>query len=148
MSFLKKIKKITLRVIILISFLFFFLMVYLDSKIKNEFNQQAWDLPAKVYARSLSFSLKQSLELSDLIQELKFLGYRKKIKAVVSGEYERYSEKQQETLIIHVRPFNFWDGNRSSQVIQISIKNGVVSSLKDYSSKKNINFLRLRTVLI
>ena len=119
-------------------------MIYLDSKVKDEFSQQAWDIPAKVYARPLTFSLGQSLKYSELIKELKLLGYRKVIKAVASGEFESY----QQTLVIHTRPFKFWDGEQSAQFIQLAIRNNKVDSLKDFASQKSINFLRLDPLLL
>jgi len=141
---LQKIKKIILRLLVISLFFLFFLVIYLDSKVKHEFKQQAWDIPAKVYARSLSFSLGQSIDFNDLLQELKLLGYRNRIKAVNSGEYESY----QQTLVIHTRPFKFWDGEQSSQLIQLTINNNKISSLKDFSSQKSINYLRLDPLLL
>jgi len=125
-------------------FFLFFLVIYLDSKVRHEFKQQAWDIPAKVYARSLSFSLGQSLNFDDLIKELKLLGYRSRIKAVNSGEYETY----QQTLVIHTRPFVFWDGKQSAELIQLTLDNNKITSLKDFSSQKNINYLRLDPLLL
>ncbi len=125
-------------------FFLLILIIYLDSKVKNEFDQQAWDIPAKVYARPLTFSLGQPLKFSDLIKELNLLGYRKTIKAVASGEYEAYKQ----TLVIHTRPFKFWDGEQATQFIQLTIKQNQVSSLKDFESKQNINFLRLDPLLL
>jgi len=143
-NFFQQIKKFFLQLFVISLFFLFFLVVYLDSKVKDEFKQQAWDIPAKVYARSLSFSLGQSINSKDLLQELKLLGYRNQIKAVNSGEYESY----QQTLVIHTRPFKFWDGQQSAELIQLTIDNNRVTSLKDFSSQKNINYLRLDPLLL
>jgi len=143
-SFFKQLKTFFLRFSLIGLIFLLFLIIYLDSKVKNEFDQQAWDIPAKVYARSLSFSLGQSLRFSDLIKELNLLGYRQAIKAVASGEYELY----QQTLVIHTRPFKFWDGEQTSQLIQLTINHDMISLLKDFSSNKNINYLRLDPLLL
>jgi penicillin-binding protein 1B len=143
-TFLQKLKSLIFRVLLIGIFFLLILIIYLDSKVKNEFDQQAWDIPAKVYARSLTFSLGQSLKFSDLLKELNLLGYRKTIKAVASGEYEAY----QQTLVIHTRPFKFWDGEQASQFIQLTINGSQISSLKDFESKQNINFLRLDPLLL
>jgi len=142
--FLKKFKSLILRLSLIGAFFLLILIIYLDSKVKGEFDQQAWDIPAKVYARPLTFSLGQSIKFSDLIRELNLLGYRKSIKAVASGEYEAY----QQTLVIHTRPFKFWDGEQATQFIQLTIKSDQINSLKDFESKKNINFLRLDPLLL
>ena len=124
----------------LVAFIFlFFLVIYLDSIVRDEFNQQAWSIPAKVYARPLSFSLGQNLNLNELIEELELLGYRKKIKAVNQGEYERYEN----TLVINTRRFKFWDGVQPEQVLEVTIANNKVIKLQDFASQKSVSFLRL-----
>ena len=143
-NFSKKIKSFLIKVTVLGFFVLLFLTIYLDSKVKNAFDQQAWEIPAKVYARPLNFSIGQALSISDLVKELKLLGYRKKIKATSNGEYEQY----QNTFVINTRPFNFWDGGQSSQTIQLSIENQQVSQLIDFSSQQAINFLRLDPLLL
>jgi penicillin-binding protein 1B len=143
-NFSKKIKSFLIKVSVLGFFVLLFLTIYLDSKVKNAFDQQAWEIPAKVYARPLNFSIGQALSISDLVKELKLLGYRKKIKATSNGEYEQY----QNTFVINTRPFNFWDGGQSSQTIQLSIENQQVSQLIDFSSQQAINFLRLDPLLL
>ncbi len=143
-NFSKKIKSFLIKVSVLGFFVLLFLTIYLDSKVKNAFDQQAWEIPAKVYARPLNFSIGQALSISELVKELKLLGYRKKIKATSNGEYEQY----QNTFVINTRPFNFWDGGQSSQTIQLSIENQQVSQLIDFSSQQAINFLRLDPLLL
>jgi penicillin-binding protein 1B len=143
-NFSKKIKSFLIKVTVLSFFVLLFLTIYLDSKVKNAFDQQAWEIPAKVYARPLNFSIGQALSISDLVKELKLLGYRKKIKATSNGEFEQY----QNTFVINTRPFNFWDGGQSSQTIQLSIENQQVSQLIDFSSQQAINFLRLDPLLL
>ncbi len=142
--FLRNLKSLILKLSLIGIFFLLILIIYLDSKVKNEFDQQAWDIPAKVYARPLTFSLGQPLKFSDLIKELNLLGYRKSIKAVASGEYEAY----QQTLVIHTRPFKFWDGEQATQFIQLTIHSDQIDSLKDFESKQNINFLRLDPLLL
>ncbi len=144
MTFVKKLKSLLIRLSLILAFFLLILTIYLDSKVRNEFDQQAWDIPAKIYARSLPFSIGQPLTLSDLIEELNLLGYRQSIKAVSSGEYELY----QQTLVIHTRPFKFWDGEQSSQLIQLTIKQNQISSLKDFTTNRDINFLRLDPLLL
>ena len=121
-----------------------FLVIYLDSKVAVEFQQQAWDIPAKVYARSLSFSLGKSITVGDLVQELNLLGYRQKIKALSSGEFEVYRQ----TFVIKTRGFKFWDGAQESRTIQLSIGEGEIKSLKDFSTEESINYLRLDPLLL
>jgi len=144
MSFIKKTKSFFLRLALVATIGLFFLVIYLDSKVSVEFQQQAWDIPAKVYARSLSFSLGKRLAVRDLVQELNLLGYRQKIKALSSGEFEVY----QQTFVIRTRGFKFWDGEQKSRTIQLSISEGKITSLKDFSTEESINYLRLDPLLL
>lgn len=143
-TFWQKSKRILFRLSIIFFVLFVFLTIYLDSIVRDEFSQQAWSIPAKVYARPLSFSLGQNLSLSDLLEELALLGYRKKIKAVNQGEYERYEN----TLVINTRRFQFWDGVQQEQVLEVTIDNGRVTQLKDFATGKSVNFLRLDPLVL
>ena len=139
LSIWQRIKQLLVRTFFVLAILTFFLTIYLDSIVRDEFNQQAWNIPAKVYARPLSFSVGQSIKMEELIEELELLGYRKKIKAINQGEYERYGK----TLVINTRGFKFWDGDQPQQVLEVEINNGRVSRLKDFSTQKAVSFLRL-----
>ncbi|MGB0495101.1 MAG: penicillin-binding protein 1B [Kangiellaceae bacterium] len=144
-----KFKSFLLRLSILIFVVLGFLTIYLDSIVKNEFKHQAWDIPAKVYARSLTFTLRQSSNFQSLISELELLGYRKKIKALHGGEYEIYDNNHlSKTLVIRTRPFSFWDGYQASQNVQLTIENNRVSQLINFTTKSNINFVRLEPLLL
>ena len=132
-------KKTLFRLLLIGVIFFVFLVIYLDSQVKNEFKQQAWNIPAKVYARPLSFSVGKQISLKDLLLELNLLGYRKKIKATHQGEFEQY----QNSLVIYTRPFKFWDGEQRAQLLEVTITNGQISELKDFATQKSVNFLRL-----
>ncbi len=144
MVLVKRLKSLLFRIFLIGLTVFLFLIIYLDSKISGEFHQQAWDIPAKVYARSLSFSMGKPLTVLDLIQELQMLGYRQKIKALSTGEYEVY----QQTFVIKIRGFSFWDGKQESRTIQLSINEGKITSLADFSTSQSINYLRLDPLLL
>jgi len=137
-------KRVFLRLALIALIFLLFLVIYLDSQVRDEFDQQAWNIPAKVFARPLSFSLGQKLSLDELLTELALLGYRQKIKAVNQGEFERYGN----TLVINTRRFQFWDGEQPEQVLEVSIENGQVTQLKDFASQKTVNFLRLDPLVL
>ncbi|MGX5202839.1 penicillin-binding protein 1B [Aliikangiella sp. IMCC44632] len=135
----QKCKRFVWRLTLIGLVFFIFLVIYLDSVVRDEFKQQAWSIPAKVYARPLAFALGQKLALNDLLRELRLLGYRQKIKAVNQGEFEQYDN----TLVIHTRRFEFWDGVQPAQVLEVTIANSQVTQLKDFESGKKVDFLRL-----
>jgi len=143
-SILQRLKAFMLKMLLILFVFLLFLTIYLDSKVRNEFDQQAWDIPAKVYSRPLTFSLGHSLRLSDLVKELSMLGYRKSVKALSNGEFEQYNN----TLIINTRAFKFWDGEQPSQIIQLTISDSKITELKDFSTQRSINYLRLDPLLL
>jgi penicillin-binding protein 1B len=144
LSFIQSAKKYFWRLSLILLVLITFLIIYLDSLVKNEFDQQSWSIPAKVFARPLAFSEGKKLNYIDLKSELNLLGYRKKVKAVNQGEFEEYNDGQkQNTLVINTRRFKFWDGVQPEQILEVTINDGIVTKLKDFSSQKKVNFLRL-----
>ncbi|TQV74877.1 penicillin-binding protein 1B [Aliikangiella marina] len=143
-SFWQKFKAFFFRLLAIGFVLLLFLVIYLDSQVRDEFDQQAWSIPAKVYARPLAFSLGQSLSLKDLLAELDLLGYRQTIKANNQGEFERYGN----TLVINTRRFQFWDGQQDAHVIELTIEQDKVVTLKDFASQKGVNFMRLDPLLL
>ena len=141
-------KSFLIKALIIISTLIFFLIIYLDSIVKDEFTHQAWDIPAKIYARSLEFSRWQKIKLKNITQELKLLGYRKTIKAVSSGEFESYRNGSNQVLVIRTRAFKFWDGKTPSQTIQLTLENNKIIQLVNFSNQSNLNYVRLDPLLI
>ncbi|WP_196139524.1 penicillin-binding protein 1B [Aliikangiella sp. G2MR2-5] len=135
----RKARKVIFRLGLIFLAFIFFLTIYLDSMVKEEFKQKAWSIPAKVFARPLSFAKGENLSLDSLLLELKLLGYRQKVKAVNQGEFERYGN----TLVIYTRRFKFWDGMQPAQVLELTIEQGKIVSLKDFETRKSVNFLRL-----
>lgn len=144
LTMLNRFKSFIFKLALIGAFILLFLTIYLDSQVRNEFDQQAWEIPAKVYARPLTFSLGQPMLLTDLVKELSLLGYRKNIKALSNGEFEKYDN----TLIINTRSFKFWDGDQASRVIQVTITDSKISLLKEFSSQQSLNYVRLDPLLI
>ncbi len=51
-------------------------LVYLDAKVRYSLHERQWQLPARVYARSLSLYPQKRLAADDLYRELRQLGYQ------------------------------------------------------------------------
>ena len=52
-------------------------LIRLDNIIRNKFEGQRWDIPAKVFARPLEIYANAPITQENFIQELKLLGYKK-----------------------------------------------------------------------
>lgn len=106
-------------------------LVKLDDIIRDKFEGQRWDIPAKVYARPLELKVNQPLNMTDLVTELKLLNYKTgDIK--ISGAYQAKGSE----ILIHTRGFHFGESVEPEQIISINIHNGQIKSLK--SDKKNL----------
>jgi penicillin-binding protein 1B len=101
--------------------------LYLDFRVRSEFEGRRFALPARIYARPLE--LHQGLRISpaDVEDELRQLGYRE---APPEGDAGWFS-KQENQLEIALRPFVFWDGRQPAKRVSVSFADGKVSSLRD-----------------
>ncbi len=101
--------------------------LYLDFRVRSEFEGRRFALPARIYARPLE--LHQGLRISpaDVEDELRQLGYRE---APPEGDAGWFS-KQENQLEIALRPFVFWDGRQPAKRVSVAFADGKVSSLRD-----------------
>ncbi|MCW9028573.1 MAG: penicillin-binding protein 1B [Kangiella sp.] len=137
-------KKVFWRGGLIFTALFIAFVIYCDMVIKREFDDNRWQLPAKVYAQPLELMNGKALTPTRLEQELELLGYRKTIKTTRAGDYEQYGDYY----YIHVRPFVFWDESQASRQIAFSLRNGRVSQLKDHVLGEPLQMARLDPLLI
>ena len=85
--------------------------LYLDFRVRSEFEGRRFALPARIYARPLELHAGQRVSQADVIDELRHLGYRE---APPEGDAGWYS-KNQDSLEIALRPFTFWDGRQPAK---------------------------------
>ena len=81
-------------------------VVYLDAQIKPHFSGNKWQVPAQVYARPLTFAVKEEISQKEIIDELKLLGYRRQRTVESVGEYA----VGQTSVVVYRRAFDFADG--------------------------------------
>jgi penicillin-binding protein 1B len=101
--------------------------LYLDFRVRSEFEGRRFALPARIYARPLE--LHQGLRISpaDVEDELRQLGYRE---APPEGDAGWFS-KQENQLEIALRAFVFWDGRQPAKRVSVTFADGKVSSLRE-----------------
>src|SRR5919106_4441495 len=90
--------------------------LYLDIRVRSEFEGRRFALPARIYARPLE--LHQGLRIAQAYveEELRSLGYREAPPEGESGWFSR-SDNQLE---VALRPFTFWDGRQPAKRVSIS----------------------------
>ena len=80
-SWLRRSWHTLLKILITLIFLLGFYGVYLDSKVKDKFEGQRWNIPVQVYGKVEKYSVGDEVTLAELIRYLTLTGYQKKKKS-------------------------------------------------------------------
>ncbi len=86
-----------------------------DSVVREKFEGQRWEIPAKVYARPLELYTNAPLDAKAVVDELNLLGYKSDNGYNTPGLYNLSGN----TLFIHTRGFNFGTSHEAEQVLKI-----------------------------
>ena len=106
--------------------------LYLDQRVRSEFEGRRFALPARIYARPLELHAGLRIALPDLIDELKNLGYREGPREGEPGWFSRSGER----LDIALRPFVFWDGAQPARRVRLAFEAGVLTRLADAEDRE------------
>lgn len=101
--------------------------LYLDLRVRSEFEGRRFALPARIYARPLELHAGLRVSQASIVDELRGAGYREGRRERESGWFARGRDE----LEIALRHFVFWDGPRPPQVIRVAFGNGAVASVRD-----------------
>ncbi|MBI2381445.1 MAG: penicillin-binding protein 1B [Gammaproteobacteria bacterium] len=119
-------------------------LVYLDSQLQKQFEKGIhWDVPAKVYARPLELFAGVALREKDLVEELKFLGYRATAKPERPGEYAR----REGELWIWQRGFQFPEGKEGANLMRLAFNEHGIASITGPQGEP-VSLARLEPLLI
>src|SRR3954447_11917836 len=112
--------------------------LYLDHRVRTEFEGRRFALPARIYARPLELHAGQRLALPDLEDELRELGYKALIekpdpaREAEGGWYVRSGER----LDVGLRAFVFWDGPQPARQLRLAFEGGTVRALNDTEGRE------------
>jgi len=118
-------------------------VVRLDNVIRDKFEGNRWDIPAKVFARPLEIYSNAPVNQADVEQELKLLGYKQSNNYEKSGNYVQ----KDGALYVHTRGFDFGDSVDPEQVLQISFANNQVNDVRA-TKPSSTGIARLEPLLI
>lgn len=138
----------------LIAFIFFVLflaafvalaiyLVRLDSIVRERFEGQRWEIPAKVFARPLEIFKHVELQQKDLVQELSLLGYKSAADYTKPGTYFTKAG----TLYIHTRGFDFGDSIEPEQVLELQFDPTTITEVRT-TQPSATGIVRLEPMLI
>ncbi|WP_130802995.1 penicillin-binding protein 1B [Acinetobacter ihumii] len=118
-------------------------LVRLDNIIRDKFEGQRWDIPAKVFARPLELYTNAPVTQSDFSNELGLLGYKSAQNYTKSGSYVT----QGNTVYVHTRGFDFGDSTEPEQVLQVSFANDQIADIRA-TKPSSTGIARLEPLLI
>lgn len=113
-------------------------LIYLDSKITQQFSSYSWNIPTQVFAKPISLYDGKVVSLEWIREALVRLNYSKSIQyqKVSVGEYALSVRSAKDfELTINRREFNFSDGWAPSELITVQVINGRVSALTAKGSR-------------
>ena len=117
--------------------------LYLDFRVRGEFEGRRFALPARIYARPLELHAGLRIAQSDVIDELRENGYREGIREGDSGWFVRDGD----WIEIAVRPFRFWDGPQSALRVRANFDANGVSRVQN-GQGLDLPLVRLEPVAI
>ncbi|WP_180076321.1 penicillin-binding protein 1B [Acinetobacter sp. YH12106] len=118
-------------------------LIKLDNIVREKFEGQRWDIPAKVFARPMEVYVNAPVSQQDFQQELKLLGYKNSDSYAKSGNFVTTGN----TLYVHTRGFDFGDRVEPEQVLKVSFS---ASQVTEVSATKpsSSGIARLEPLLI
>jgi penicillin-binding protein 1B len=102
--------------------------LYLDFRVRHEFEGRRFALPARIYARPLELHAGLRIGLADVADELRDAGYREGAR---EGGEPGWFARTGNDLDISLRPFVFWDGAQPARRLRVAFDGGAVASVRD-----------------
>ena len=99
--------------------------VWLDIRVRAQFEGKRWALPARVYARPVELWPGVRLEPAALEAELRRSGYHHEDRPRRPGSYQRSGGR----FVIQTREFRFWDSVEPARRVEIGFDAGAVHSI-------------------
>ncbi len=114
----------------------------LDRQITSRFEGRRWELPARIYARSLELYLGKILSSDNLEKELLQLRYSRVKSPEKPGEYSIQGHR----FTIYSRNFPFPDILRPATAIELEIYDKTITHLADHSTQEQLTLFRLEPI--
>lgn len=114
-------------------------VVYLDNQVRSRFDDLAWDLPSRVYARPLLLSIGMPLSAEALLLELEAARYVADSAAHLAGTYTHEDGR----FVIARRAFDYLEGHEPVRRIAVTISSNAVIAISDADSGAKLDRVRL-----
>ena len=115
----------TLKMTLLVVFVIFLYSIYLDSKVRNKFEGQRWQVPVQVYGKLESYRVGSELKLTELKHALLANRYKKVSFVQRPGEFALSKNRA----IVFRRAFDFGAGTEASKTITFDVSGNRIRAL-------------------
>src|SRR5258706_4197303 len=106
--------------------------LYLDFRVRSEFEGRRFALPARIYARPLELHVGLRIAQMDVVRESQETGYGQGPREGDRGWFANDND----WLEIAVRPFVFWDGLQPAKRVRVAFDAGVVKAVQDAEGRE------------
>lgn len=117
-------------------------VAWLDVQVRAQFEGRRWSVPARLYARPVELYPGMRMSAAALEQELRDAGYQPRATLDRAASYAR----QGDAFRVHMRRFQFWDGEQPERQVRVELGGGRVSRLQ--ASGADQALIRLDPALI
>ena len=104
-----------------------------------KFEGRRWSVPAEFYAQPQELYVGVKATTNELEKHLLDLGYKRSSGINAPGDFSRQSN----VIKVYVREFQFWDALQAAKKLQITLRGGTVSELKNLQTNRNEAIFRL-----
>ena len=119
-------------------------VLWLDFRVRSEFEGKRWPLPARVYAAPAEIYVGRALTADKTEQLLVRSGYRKASSVTQPGSYRRTASH----IDFMRREFHFWDGRQDSRLVRLRHRDGRVREIRDMTGQQSLPLARIEPELI
>src|SRR2546428_325095 len=117
--------------------------LYLDFRVRSEFEGRRFALPARIYARPLELHAGLRIAQIDVVRELQEAGYGQGPREGDPGWFANDND----WLEVAVRPFVFWDGLQPAKHVRVAFEGGAVKAVQD-AEGRDLPLARLEPLAI
>src|SRR5882672_2213787 len=117
--------------------------LYLDIRVRSEFEGRRFALPARIYARPLELHAGLRIAQIDVVRELQEAGYTQGPREGEPGWFANDND----WLEVAVRPFVFWDGMQPAKRVRVAFDGGAVKAVQDAEGRE-LPLVRLEPLAI
>ncbi len=137
-------KRSLLYGLVILAFVFFSYLGYLDYTVRQQFEGRRWSIPAKVYASPVEVYTGYKITVAQFDRVLQQLHYRQDYSLSSEGSY--YKKAQQ--INLKTRAFDFWDKHQQSHQLSINFSGTAVAEIIDLTTSKELPIIRLDPIQI